>query len=378
MSFALLGYYNFCTASLGPIMPFLRMDLGLSYTIGALHFSMMAAAVLVMGMLGDQLMRRFGRKRVMWVGGLCSVLAIGLIANGQNATITIFGAALIGLGGCAMSQAIYTSMADRYGEGRAPAIAEANISASLMASCAPLAVGFFVHNNIGWRATYLVALSIFVAIALCSRQVEMDSTRPDSHLHDDFRLPITYWAYWFVVLLSVSGEWSIVFWSADYLEKVGGFAKADAATSVSAFLGAMLTGRIVGSRLVRSIPTKTILLGAAFLSWGGFLLFWLGTTPTLHLIGLALAGLGVANMYPLTLSAAIGTAVQHAGIATSRMSLASGSAILIAPFVVGHLADQYGIYKGYALIAILFSIGALMVLIANKMTEKRSVLNSES
>jgi MFS family permease len=378
MSFALLGYYSFCISALGPLMPFLRSDLGLSYTVGAMHFSMMSAAVLLMGVCGNKLMTYFGRNRLLWLGGFISALAIALISTGQNAFLTIGGASLLGFGGCAMTQAIYTSMAERYGEGRAPAIAEANISASLFASCAPLAIGFFVHNQIGWRATYFVALVAFAIIAFGSRHVQINTTRLASNVRDQFRLPASYWAYWFVILLSVSGEWSIVFWSADYLEKIGGFTRADAAISVSVFLIAMLCGRVLGSRLVRDISLKTILFWASFLSCGGFLIFWLATTSTMHLIGLATAGLGVANMYPMTLSAAIGTAGHHAGVATSRLYLATGSANLITPIVVGRLADQFGIYRAYTLIAILFTVGVLMVLIANKLSEKRPNVSSGS
>jgi MFS family permease len=378
MSFALLGYYSFCITSLGPLMPFLRSELGLSYTIGALHFSMLAGSVLLMGLLGDKFMSFFGRKRTLWFGGLITILAIAFLVAGQNAVLTICGAGLLGFGGCAMSQAIYTSMAERYGEGRAFAIAEANISASLFSSCAPLVVGFFVRNHVGWRATYLIAVFAFAVIAFKTSGIEFESTKPKNKVADRFRLPVSYWAYWSVVWLSVASEWSIVFWSADFLEKTGGFSRADAATSVGAFLAAMLVGRILGSRLVRSIPLKSILLSAALLSFTGFILFWLGTTATMHLSGLAIAGLGVANIYPLTLSAAIGTAGHHAGVATARMSLASGSAILAAPFVVGHLADWLGIYKAYTVVAILLAAGALMVLIANKLSEKRSVIPSAS
>jgi hypothetical protein len=43
-AFGMLGFYNYLLSGLGPLMPSLREELGLSYTIASLHFSAFAVA----------------------------------------------------------------------------------------------------------------------------------------------------------------------------------------------------------------------------------------------------------------------------------------------------------------------------------------------
>ena len=42
-------------------------------------------------------------------------------------------------------------------------------------------------------------------------------------------LPGLFWIYWVAIVLGVSVEFCMIFWSADYLEQVLGMIKADAA-----------------------------------------------------------------------------------------------------------------------------------------------------
>jgi len=76
----------------------------------------------------------------------------------------------------------------------------------------------------------------------------------------------------------------------------------------SHFLG-LLAGRI-GGAVVTGRPGRSVPLLHASLATtaAGFALFWLGGTPTLAVIGLFLAGLGVANLYPLAIALSLGAA----------------------------------------------------------------------
>ena len=60
-SYLLLGYFGYLQAVLGPVMPFLRHDLRLSYAAGGLHFSAFAAGMIVAGLTGARVMAWLGR-----------------------------------------------------------------------------------------------------------------------------------------------------------------------------------------------------------------------------------------------------------------------------------------------------------------------------
>ena len=71
----------------------------------------------------------------------------------------------------------------------------------------------------------------------------------------------------------------------------------------------------------------------------GFPLYWLSTIPALNLLGLFIAGLGVANLFPLTLSVAVGVAADQANKASARVALAGGLAGFLTVGLLGSTLD---------------------------------------
>ena len=147
----------------------------------------------------------------------------------------------------------------------------------------------------------------------------------------------------------------MVFWSADYVENVLGLIRTDAAQAVSLFLAVMILGRILGSRLVQRFIARTIVTISILIATDGFLLFWKGGSNLISLSGLFITGLGVASLYPLILSLAIGAANRNTVQAGARATLASGTAILALPLTLGRLADIVGIQSAYGLVIVLLA-----------------------
>jgi fucose permease len=158
----------------------------------------------------------------------------------------------------------------------------------------------------------------------------------------------------------------MIFWSADYLENSLGMLKVDAAQAVSLFLVAMIIGRLFGSRLVHHFCTYKVIIVSVLVAAAGFLAFWMTKFVLLGLVGLFITGLGVASLYPLTLSLAIGTANNNTVQASARATLASGTAILALPLVLGRLADMVGIRQAYGVVAILLISVFLIILITRR------------
>jgi fucose permease len=158
----------------------------------------------------------------------------------------------------------------------------------------------------------------------------------------------------------------MIFWSADYLENSLGMLKVDAAQAVSLFLAAMIVGRLVGSRLVRHFSTSRVISTSILVAGVGFLVFWMTNSAITGLVGLFVTGLGVASLYPMILSLAIGTASDSTVQASVRATLASGTAILALPLVLGRLADMVGIRQAYGVVAFLLISVFLIILITRR------------
>jgi fucose permease len=143
----------------------------------------------------------------------------------------------------------------------------------------------------------------------------------------------------------------VAYWGADFLDHSAGLSRAAAATALSAFFAAMLAGRVAGSRLARRIEAAHLLPLALGLALVGFPLLWLGRAPLLGVLGLLLLGLGIANVYPLTIAVAVKAAGAQRDQAAARLLVAGGSAVLLAPLALGALADQVGITRAFGVVA---------------------------
>ena len=162
----------------------------------------------------------------------------------------------------------------------------------------------------------------------------------------------------------------MIFWSADYLEQVLGLIKADAAQAVSLFLAAMILGRMAGSRLVQRFSTRGVVTISIIMASMGFLIFWRTENILLGLSGLFLTGLGVANLYPLILSLAIGAANGDTVQAGARATLASGTAILALPLALGRFADMLGIRSAYGIVVLLLVSIFLISQISGRISQR--------
>ena len=61
LAYLMLGYYAYLQAANGPLMPFLRADLGINYTTGGLHFSAGKQEMLPFVYLDGQDLKALGR-----------------------------------------------------------------------------------------------------------------------------------------------------------------------------------------------------------------------------------------------------------------------------------------------------------------------------
>ena len=370
LAYLMLAYFAYQQATLGPLMPFLRDELHLSYTVGGLHLSAFALGMVLAGLLGDALVQRWGRRRVFWGGGAGLALGSLLFVSGHHPALTIASALLMGAPGTLLLIEVQATLSDRHGARRAVALTESNVAASFAAGLAPLLVGSLQRAGVGWRGALILGVLGWGALALRGRAVPIPPHTPrpprSPAAGRAARLSAVFWAYWLVVFLSVSVEWCVIFWGADFLETSVGLRRVDASTLMSVFFAAHLLGRIAGSRLSRRMPTGPLLLAAVLVAAAGFIPFWLASAAPLNIAGLFVAGLGIANLYPLTLSAASNIVPrEQADAASSRVTLASGLAILITPQVLGTLADEIAIKNAYGVVAVFLVVAGGAILAAN-------------
>ncbi|MBI5928749.1 MAG: MFS transporter [Chloroflexi bacterium] len=372
LAYFMLAFFSYMVSTRGPFIPFLRDELNLSYSVAGMHLSAFAIGMVLAGLTTDRLARRYGRKWVFWVGGGASIVFTGIFLVVHQPVLTIGSTFFQGLTSGWLLVTIQATLSDHHGEKRAIAITESNIAASASAVLAPLAVGTFEDIGMGWRMALVVGMITWGLAALWWHNVEIPPTQQVVKKATEHHLPLpsVFWAYLGVIFLGAVIEWGIIFWGADFLEKNVGLRATTASTMMTIFFLAMVIGRTIGSRLSRSIDVKHLLLMAYGLLVIGFIPLWLAPTPAISLIGLFIAGLGVANGFPLTLSAALGMVPPpETDRASGRISFIAGLAIFLGPQVLGVVADISGIRTAYGLIGVISIIMVGLVYWANHLPE---------
>jgi MFS family permease len=344
MTYGLVGYFAFMETVLGPIMPFLRTELDLDYTTASLHFSAFALGAVLLGLFGDRLSARWGRLVSLWGGAFAMSAGAVLLVSVPSPWGTVPGAFVMGLSGALVIVTSQALLSDRHGEFGAVAVTESNITASACSISAPLLVGASAAAGLGWRAALAVAAVALVLLAFVFlfRPPDLPRTTAKSGDRDaDLILPPRYWGLWALVALGVASEWCVAYWGADFLADGTGL-----------------------SRPARALPTTVLLAATLGLALVGFPLFWFSPGSILTLAGLFVTGLGIGGVYPLGVSAAIASVPGNSDAAAARLSIGGGGAILVAPFVLGALADRIGIAAAFGIVIPMLLAALALALVA--------------
>jgi fucose permease len=367
LAYLLIAFYGFMLNSLGPITPLLKREMGLTYAVSSLHFTAFAAGILLVGLFGHRVIRRLGIRRSLWTGAWGLSVGVLVLIAGRTPALTLPASLVMGSVGSLLLILVPSSLSEEHGKHCAVALSEANVVASSVSATAPLLVGWLAGTAAGWRLglglAALAPAGLFLSLGRTPVFADTSERATDSTLKPQ-PLPRLFWYYWAGLVLSVSVEFCMLSWSGDFLARELGMSPARGSQMTSLFLVGMVMGRLAGSRIVQRLAAPRLLLGSILLAAGGFLLFWRTGTRLPALTGLFLTGLGVASLYPILLSLALGTSRGQAVQASARATLASGLAILASPLILGSIADALGIARAYGIVAVFLAIVFIVVLVA--------------
>jgi fucose permease len=375
-----LSLYAYFLYAFAPTVTLLRDEEHVRDTVAGLHGTAYAAGVIVVGLLGARILDAIGRRRALWLFLAALCVSITIYASVPVLPVTLVGALLCGASASGVTITVGAALVERHGPAGPAAVTEANALAAAAGLIGPLLVGASVHLGYGWRPAVLLVIALIAALFLLRRLfIARDATARDATAPTvakpatvraiaptprrisvppspdrTRRRPLgrQFWLGWSVIVLCVGVEFSMTLWAAQLLRDRSGAGKALAATGVTAIVGGMCLGRVLGSRLARRYRLDSMLFAAFALTAVGFALFWFATTPVVAFGGLAITGLGMAVHYPLSLSRTIGAATGQADRASSIATLGTGIAIGVAPFLLGFLSDTITVRYAFLLVPV--------------------------
>ncbi|WP_371403688.1 MFS transporter [Kribbella sp. NBC_00662] len=384
-----LSAMGFVLAGLGACVAILARDLDEPPSRLALLSSGFAVGLLVVALVGPRLLRSWSIPTAMAFGSVVCAFGAALIAVAPAYAVVIAGTLCVGLGG-AMLTLVAPLMLN--GPTAAVRLSRVNAVASGTGILAPLTIGAIDGLGPSGRLAMLAAAPPLLLLAVLTRRTSTippvtaavgrpadEPFRPESGrveqpvavLIDSApavglgrkwrgrvgrQVVMDVGIGWLRVVLSVSVEFCFVVWAVARLVATG-LPTATAALLGSAFPIGMAAGRAIGP--IRWRGWSPVLPSGA-LAACGTLMVSLFDSPAIVALGLVVAGLGVAPLYPVTLASLVATP----GLSSARLSaigaMASGTAILLAPAILAVLARAVDLRTAY--LVTLPLIGVLLLL----------------
>ncbi|WP_405896524.1 MFS transporter [Streptomyces sp. NBC_00727] len=336
-------------------------------TLGLALLGVSAGAVITM-MLTGRLCHRFGSHAVTVVCGVLLSLSIALPAQTHSAlslglVLLVFGAAYGGMNVAANSAAV-----DLVTALRRPVMPSFHAAFSL-GGMIGAGLGGLVAGGLS-PATHLFFLTGIGLVVTAAAGPELlrhpapeapkeadapSAGKPAQRLSGRARKVVLLFGV--IALCTAYGEGALADWGALHLEQDLHARPGVAAAGYSLFALAMTAGRLSGTLLLERLgQTRTLVAGGATAA-AGMLLGSLAPTAWLALLGFAVTGLGLANIFPV----AVGRAGELAGPGgVAAASTLGYGGMLLGPPAIGFLADWFSLPVALTTVAVLAGAAAAL------------------
>jgi MFS family permease len=343
-------------------IPAVQARLGLDPgALGLALLGISVGAVLAMPSSG-WLIARWGSRRVVETAGLaaCALLIFPPLApNGGLLWLSLacYGAAYGVLDVSMNTQAA----AVETGYGR-PIMSSFHGVFSVGGLAGSASAGFIASRGVASEPHLLGVAIVLAALALVARRWLLPPAADSQQSGPAFARPSQalagLGAIAFCVLLA---EGAIGDWSAVYLTTVLGAAAGVGAAGYAAFSVTMAAGRFAGDGLADRFGPVGLARGGGLLIALGMALTLLVERPLLAIAGFAIAGVGMAGLFPVALTAAGRTPGMPPATAIAAVATLGYLGFLAGPPAIGMAAQAAGLRVGLALIV---ALGLAVTLLA--------------
>ncbi|MFB6704872.1 MFS transporter [Streptomyces sp. NPDC056333] len=333
-------------------------------TLGLALLGVSAGAVITM-MLAGRLCRRFGNHPLTVVCGALLSLAIALPAQTHSAlalglVLLVFGAAY-----GAMNVAMNSAAVDLVAGLRRPVMPSFHAAFSL-GGMLGAGLGGLVAGGLSPATHLFILTGVGLLVTAAAGPTLLRHPAPRAATAADLAEPPRRMAgrarnlvllFGVIALCTAYGEGALADWSALHLTQDLHARPGVAAAGYSLFALAMTAGRLTGTALLERLgQTRTLVVGGAT-GAAGMLLGSLAPTTWLALLGFAVAGLGLANIFPV----AVGRAGELAGPSGVAVASTIGyGGMLLGPPAIGFLADWFSLPLALTTVAVLAGAAAAL------------------
>ncbi|MFF1273544.1 MFS transporter [Streptomyces marokkonensis] len=336
-----------------------------SSALGLALLGVSAGAVVTMVLTG-RLCRRYGSHLVTVVCAVVLCLSVGLpplthSAAALGTVLLLFGAAYGGINVAFNSAAV--DLVAALGRPIMPSFHAAfSLGGMIGAGLGALVAGSLSPTRHLWGLAVvglLVTAVAGLALMRCEPLTPADGGRPErpAPRRLDRRTRALVIVFGLIALCTAYGEGALADWGTLHLEEDLDASPGAAAVGYTLFALAMTIGRLSGTTLLERLGrTRTVLAGGSTAA-AGMLLGALAPSLWAALLGYAVTGLGLANLFPVAIERA-GALAGPSGVATAS-TLGYGG-MLLGPPAIGFMADWFSLPAALTSVAVLAAVATVI------------------
>jgi MFS family permease len=312
--------------------------------------SFIVGAIVSMPVTG-QLIARYGSRRVTRIAAIGYALMIGLLAQASSFLLFLIFAGLLGAANGALDIAMNANavtIEKHYGRSSMCLFQGCWSAGGLLGASA---AGFLLkHQGTALTDLSLIAILLGLGCIVSLPMLVDDGARPS---RSKFVWPDS--ALFRIAILAAFGllaEGAIADWGSVYLHSNLGVTLPLAAAGYAAYAIAMTVARFSGDWLTRRFSEKNILHASGLLIAIGITCTLLSSSWWPAVVGLVLAGAGIANIVPVVFGMAGHDTRMGSGPAISAVATIGYFALLTGPPMIGSLAVLVGLRRAMIVIVV--------------------------
>jgi len=359
---------------LGPSLPAMVADLGITYAQAGFFFTLLSLGSLIGTSLGaissDSLPRKF-------LYGMCVlVLSLGLFALGfmpgyALIALVIFLLSLMGSPIGAIGQSIMLGM---FPDKRERYLSFMTFFGAVGSLLAPVIVSLNFTAGLSWRWTFreVSVLALIVFVVLLATRIPR---APEGGVRASFltiarhRGVITAAV---LIFLSVAVDLGFSYWLAQYFKSELHVSLRLSSSIVGVYLIGIIGGRVLVPVFLKRMSPRKNLVGGLAISLVALAAFILAPWIPAKIILCALYGFGIGPVFPLLVAQGTREFPKQAGAVTGVLYACMSLGGMVFPLLVGALAGRWGIGRTYIFCAIMVGVLLAAVLTTKESTTRRS------
>lgn len=344
MAFLLTG---FVFATWAARIPALKADLGLTDPQLAIALVGLNAGAVAGLQLGSTVVTRFGSRRVLFVA--LPAFSGALVPIGVAPDLVVLTVAVAVSAG--INSVIDVAINDQgvgvqhgYGQSLLSGMHAMHSLGGVLGGAVAAAAA---HVGLGVVSHFSVAAAAVATVAVLSNRMLLPPGQLHGEAAKDARSipPTAGWTGRLLVLGAVAfmftlAEGSALDWAAVLLADHRGADPAVAAMGLAVFQGAVTVGRLLGDPIINRIGPVRVFVGGPLLAGSGFAACLLQGSTASAFTGLAVLGLGLATLLPITISAAGTIRGLPVPVAVARVSTLGYLGTFTGPAVIGFLSHH--------------------------------------